>query len=342
MYKSISINDPEFQAKLIENFKSDGLAVINDVLDDDECFDSMNNIVNDFVKLDTGIDLNNIKQTWIDKNLPPQTKPGLFQALMSNSDAVWKLRGNDKIRKIFEILYSNVRGKEITEFIVSGDGINVRPGDIGPFYKGEDWAHLDQTIRGNIYKCIQGQIILTNTTASFVASPKSHLVFEKILDTLKSNSKDNWLKFKNNDIATVKQLIKDVQGSYQIPIIAKRGSFIVWSSSLVHAAKLQSKCENPGVGINKYDGWRGVVYICYRPTEEFNSIEINKRRNAFEENRVLNHWSIKLFNKKPGSRFSYTTKKHDNFELMINNPKLVYDKIGKPVLSDEQKCLLSL
>jgi hypothetical protein len=342
MYPSISINDPDFKTKLINNFKTDGLVVINDVLSDQECLDSMNGILNDFQLLGTGIDINNVKKTWIDHNLPPQTRPGLFQALMSNCDKVWKLRSNDNVRKIFEILYSNFRDKEVNDFIVSGDGINVRPGTIGTYYKGDDWAHLDQTIRGNIYKCIQGQMVLTNTTACFVASPKSHLIFEKILDKLNCNTNTNWLKFSENDIEIVKQMILDSGGKYQIPILAKRGSFVVWASTVVHAAKLQDKAEHPGVGINKYDGWRGVVYICYRPKEEFTQAEIKKRIKAYEENRVVNHWSVKLFGKKPGSRFMYMTKKHDEIEKMINKPELVYEKIGIPILSDKQKKLIGI
>ena len=225
MYTSISINDPDFKKKLINNFTDEGIAVINDVFSDSECENYMDNIVNDFVKLGTGIDVNDIKKTWTDYNLPPQTRPGLFQTLMSNSTTVWEIRANDNVRNIFEILYSHSRKRDITEFIVSGDGINVRPGFVGPYAKGKDWAHLDQTIKGDIFKCIQGQAVLTNTSASFVASPKSHLVFEDILKKLGCDDTSNWLKFNDKQIDGVKKLITDKGGKYQIPILAKKGIF---------------------------------------------------------------------------------------------------------------------
>ncbi len=346
MYPSISINDPDFKNKLIQSFTTNGIAVINDVFDDNECTTYMDSILGDFVKLGTGInltDINSIKNTWTEYNLPPQTRPGLFQSSMSNCEAVWTIRSHNNVKNIFEILYSHTRKKEVKEFIVSGDGINIRPGFVGPYDKAGDWAHLDQTLKGDIYKCVQGQAVLTNTTASFVASPKSHLVFEEIMEKLECDDKTNWLKFDNNQINTVKKLITDTDkgGQYQIPILSKKGSFIVWASSVVHSAKLQNKCENP-LPNDKYNGWRGVIYVCYRPKEEFTKAEIKKRIMVFEENRALNHWSTKMFGKKPGSRYLYDEKRHDQIELIIMNPKLVYSKIGKPVLTDRQKKLIGL
>lgn len=344
MYPSISINDPNFKNKLIQNFTANGIVVVNDVFSDNECTTYMDSILGDFVKLGTGIDLtdtNTIKKTWTDYKLPPQTRPGLFQSTMSNCGAVWTIRSHDNVKLIFETLYSHTKKKEVKDFIVSGDGINVRPGFVGPYHKPGDWAHLDQTLKGNIYKCIQGQAVLTNTTASFVASPKSHLVFEEIMEKLECDDKSNWLKFNDKQIEIVKKLITDKGGQYQIPILSKRGSFIVWASSVVHAAKLQNNCENP-LPNDKYNGWRGVIYVCYRPKDEFTKAEIQKRIKVFEENRALNHWSTKMFSKKPGSRFLYSDKRHDLIELMIADPKLVYSKIGKPVLTDTQKQLIGL
>ena len=157
MYKSISINDPQFAEKLINEFRSDGLVVINDVFSPLECDTYMDEIIDDFVKLNSGIDKNNIKETWIDANLPTQTRPGLFQALMSNLKSVWTIRSHNNVRLIFEILYTNLRNRQVNDFIVSGDGINIRPGNVGPYTtnRTKDWAHLDQTIRNDIFRCIQ-------------------------------------------------------------------------------------------------------------------------------------------------------------------------------------------
>lgn len=347
MYQSISINDPNFGAKLIADFKSNGVVVINDVFTNDECDAFMDGITTDFINLGTGIKLDtntDIKNTWTTYNLPPQTRPGLFQSLMSNSKNIWTIRSHNNVRKIFETLYTDLRKKEMRDFIVSGDGINIRPGFVGPYATSKtknDWAHVDQTIKNNIYKCIQGQAVLTNTTASFVASPKSHLVFDNILEKFNCTDTSNWLKFTDEQITTVKELIQKKGGQYQIPILSKKGSFIVWASTLVHSAKLQDKEEYP-TNEDKYNGWRGVVYVCYRPKEEFTKAEISKRIKAFNENRVLNHWSTKMFGKKPGSRYLYLEKRHPVIETLINDPKATYIKMGTPILTDEQKKLIGL
>ena len=89
MYPSISINDPKFKSKLVSTFKKNGVAVINDVFTNKECKTYMNSILNDFIKLNSDIDKNNIEGTWTTYNLPPQTRPGLFQTLVSNFQAVW-------------------------------------------------------------------------------------------------------------------------------------------------------------------------------------------------------------------------------------------------------------
>lgn len=339
MYPSISIHDTDFSTKLVDEFKKNGLVVINHVFTDPECDQLMDGIVNSFVQLGTGIDLNDLEKTWKEENLPYMTRSGLFQCLMSNLKEVWDIRSHQNVEKIFETIYFSLRGKPIKNFIVSGDGINIKP-NIGPIQTGQskDWAHLDQTIRNNIYKCVQGQAVLTNTTASFVASPKSHLVFEKILDTLKVDKNDtsNWVKFSPNQIEVVKKIVLDNSGQWQIPIVCQKGSFIIWSSTLIHSARLQTKIEVPSL-TDKYLGWRGVVYVCYRPKDEFTSREISKRQEAYKKNRVTNHWGTKIFALKPGFWRNYIgINYHSNIVSLCKNPQ----QVNVCVLTEKQKKLL--
>jgi hypothetical protein len=339
MYPSISIHDTDFPIKLVDEFKKNGLVVIDHVFTDLECDQLMDGITNSFVQLGTGIDLRNLEKTWKEENLPYMTRSGLFQCLMSNLKEVWDIRSHQNVEKIFETTYSGLRGNPMKDFIVSGDGINVKP-NIGPIQTGQskDWAHLDQTIRNNIYKCVQGQAVLTNTTASFVASPKSHLVFEKVLDTLKVDSNDtsNWVKFAPNQIAVVKKIVLDHGGQWQVPILCQKGSFIIWSSTLIHSARLQTKIETPSL-TDKYLGWRGVVYVCYRPKEEFTNPEIFKRQDAYKKNRVTNHWGTKTFALKPGFWRNYIgVDYHANIVSLCKNPQLM----NIPALTEKQKKLL--
>jgi hypothetical protein len=339
MYPSISFTDPIFSKKLIKAFRSDGLAVVTDVLTKAECNKYMDRIIRGFVKLGTGIDKDDLESTWTTYNLPPQTRPGLFQALVSNFPAVWSIRSHSNIQTIFKTLYDDLRGEEQDEFVVSGDGINIKPGFIGPFDNGRDWPHLDQTIPNDIFKCIQGQAVLTNTSASFVASPGSHLVFDKILKKLGVDSKTNWLKFTPDQIDQVRPIVLKEGGQWQVPILAPAGSFIVWASTTIHSAKLQNKETRPNTK-DKYYGWRGVIYVSYRPKSEFSQAQISKRIGAFELNRTTNHWSTHWFGKRPGNRYLYLEKRHPEIESMLDNPLVVYEKVGIPNLTQEQNNLI--
>lgn len=340
MYPSISYNDKDFVGKLVDEFKKNGIVVINDIMTDNECDQYVDNIIDDFCKLDSGVDKQDIKNTWLDKNLPPQTRPGLFQALMGNLSSVWKIRTNEKINNIFKLLYSNLRGRQIDDFIVSGDGINVKPGFVGPYHKEtEQWAHFDQTSNDDIYKCIQGQMVLTNTSASFVGSPCSHLSYLQLLNKYNKVSTTNWWKFNDKDMKEIKNIITKNGGKWQIPILSKKGSFIIWSSTTVHSAKIQNKPEYPTEN-DKYFGWRCIVYVSYRPREEFNTKDLQRRIQAYETNRVTNHWSTKIFPKVPNYFTNNMNDKTQIIKDMVSNPMLVYDKLGKPDLTDDQLKLI--
>jgi len=337
-YRSVSMTDDDFETKLVRNFKRDGLAVVTGVFSKRECRDLMDSIVDDFCQLGTGIDKDNIEETWTVYNLPPQTRHGLFQTTMGNLSAVWTVRSDPNVHKIFKTVYSSLRGEEVSEFLVSGDGINVRPGTVGPYTANRDWPHLDQT-SGDLYKCVQGQAILTQTSASFRASPGSHKLFEDILKRFKLESKSNWHKFSPEEIIKVKKFVESKKCKWQIPIRAPKGSFIIWASSTIHSAKLQDAREEP-TRSDPYNGWRGVVYVCYRPLSEFTNAQINKRRKVLEENRVTNHWGTGMASKKPGSRYLYSNLRHPIIEDLIQNPVKFYETIGEPELTREQKSLL--
>lgn len=335
-YKSISFNSEDFEKKVCRTLREDGVVVINDVLTVDECDGHMDDILLNFEKLETGIKANDIS-TWSKNRLPPQTRTGLFQALMSNQQSVWNVRSHQNIEKIFQIVYSDLRGRTIDDFIVSNDGINIRPKNWPQFKKAPDWAHLDQT-SGSIFECVQGQAVLTNTTACFRCSPKSHLVFDKIVK--EHNGENHWLKFETNQYSGVEKAVLEAGGEWQIPILAKKGSFIIWLSSVIHSARIQIG-NLPEDGKDKHRDWRGIVYVCYRPREDLTEDEIKTRSKVVDENRTTNHRCTKIFPKKPGSFYLYKSL-DDKILEYVKNPKTIYDKIGKPNLNDKQKRLAGL
>merc|ERR1712014_57257 len=248
----------------------------------------------------------------------------MFQAIISGPKPVWEMRKSEKLQKLFQNMYFHIRkdeecynddwkSPEDVELISGIDGVNFQPSQVGTVrwngrnvnldrIDGNDWAHCDQTTpRDEPFKCIQGSLCLSETTAGFRCSPKSHLVFEEILDKLNVHHTGNWLKFKDSSIKNiVKPLVESVGGKWQTPVIVKPGSFIMWFSSTIHSALPATKRYKPTPD-NPWKGWRGVYYICYRPVEEFTEKELLKRQQNIAENRVMNHWCLKTFGKNPGS-----------------------------------------
>jgi hypothetical protein len=343
MYASVSFRDPEFAAKCVERYQREGFCVVQDVFEANECTDWFESILKFFASLGSGIDLANLEETWISENLPPQTRAGLYQALCGNIQAVWDIRSHPNVQAIFKTLYSHFRGQEIKDFIVSGDGVNLFPNKL-PSRPVPDWAHLDQTTRNNTYQCIQGQAVLSNTTACFRASPGSHLVFDELMkiENVSESDTSNWRMITN--VAQCKKVVEASGGQWQVPVMAPRGSFIVWSSTTVHSARASVRVEQPtndasGVIANPRLGWRAVVYVCYRPREEFTDAQIAKRASVVKDNRTTNHWGTKIFAKRPGATFRL--KFHPKIEEYLQTPSQVY-QFSALKLSHEQQRLAGI
>jgi hypothetical protein len=345
-YGILNFNDDNFGTKLIDLIKEFGIVVIKNVIPKEECDIYTKSNFDNIIKISNNLINPNDLSTWKINNLPQQVKPGMFHEVLCNLPATNLIRFNPNIIKIFKTYYNYFKNKQYNDIdlVVSNDGINFKPGSIPPYDKGYNWAHLDQTQDLNLsYKCIQGQMILTNTTAGFVASPKSHLLFEKfVTDTIGNKNKkyiSNFLKFDVKQYDKMKSELEKIGGTWQIPILASKGDFIIWTSSTVHCAKLQDNIELPTVD-DKWNGFRHVIYICYRPRDEFSEIELKNKYNGFITNKVSNHWGTFTF----ASGFNRWTKKEnycDNITKYIKNPELVYeiDQI-KPILTETQQIMM--
>ena len=328
--ESISLLDSNFLERLFYLYERDGVVVITDVMTAGECRQTCDDMVAYVEALGSGVDAKRIQDTWTEYNLPPQTRPGLFQALLSNMPAAWAVRSHPNVRRIFEGLYSHLRRAPTRDFIVSNDAITLIPGCVaGACGSHKDWPHLDQTTRDDIFRCIQGQAVLTETLASFVASPGSHRLHSAIIDAcgVASDDASDWCKFSDSQARRVRALVMKAraEGSphidWQVPVIAPRGSFIVWASATVHSSRLSPVFE-PATTDDPYRGWRAVVYVCYLPRTEFSEEELATRRAVVVRNQTTNHWATKVFPKRPGGRGG--VQRHPRIEAMLEDPMLVY------------------
>lgn len=343
LYGIVDINDDNFKDKLIKLIKEFGVVVIKNVINKNDCDTHVQNLVNDIEKI-TDVKANN-EDTWTTENLPRQTRPGLFKEVLCNTPTSNTIRYNENIIKIFKTYYESIKNEHYNDddLVVSNDGINIKPGSMPPYDDGRDWPHLDQNDNPNEpYKCIQGQMVLTNTSAGFRASPKSHMVFEQTLNhILKRKNKNNFLVFEPKDYQYLNQLIEEVGGKWQIPIYAEKGDFIIWLSSVIHSAILQKKPEKDVYNDNndRWHNWRAVIYVCYRPRDEFTEKELYDKYNSFLKNGATNHWGTDIV-KMPqcnNNKFNFSPK----IIQYIQNPKTVYDIDNMtPNLTEIQKKMM--
>ncbi|KAL7576545.1 hypothetical protein ACA910_018039 [Epithemia clementina (nom. ined.)] len=245
-----------------DTFKHYGVAVITDVFSKKECDAHADSILTAFERLGTGVRRDNV-DSWMTKpqNLvPTQTRVGLYKQVFSNLPAVWDIRSDDRLISLFTRLYNGDH-----RLIVSGDGINVlvngRSEKLSP---NKDWAHLDSV--GPFDGCIQGQVVLTDTSAAFRCSPRSNAIYDDFMTCVLNKTKatnNNWHKLNGAQIEWYKMhLPKD--GQYQIRIPAPRGSVILWYSHVVHSACPALETVKHPPADNPFLGTRCVVYVSYQ------------------------------------------------------------------------------
>jgi hypothetical protein len=329
-YPTIDFKSKNFETDLCKFYNEYGVCVIANVFTPDECNNIMDNVVSSFEKLGTGVN-RNVPKTWHNYSLPVMTRPGMFQTAMCNLPVIWKARTDDRIIHIFTTLYKKFRGTD--DLIVSSDGINIKHGQVGPFHNvkddlKKDWCHLDQTIDADLYKCIQGQLVMTNTTSAFRCTPKSHKHLYRILiDYGKAGDPGNWFKFNDTEKSEIKEFLEKKGCEWQIPIYCSQGSFIVWNSALIHSAKFADKPET-STKEDPWKGWRGVLYISYRPRSDMRKSDIAKKIKNIKENRVMNHWSTKTFPHMPGGGYQRHVERHEIIDELTKEPTKVYDILG--------------
>lgn len=345
--KQFTINyseEDEFEEKVTKMLQEWGVVIIEDVFDRDECKTGFEEILKGFFKISP-----DLKTAWIKKSLPPAPRAGLFQRVVGNLPPVWKVRSDKRLKKIFSSVYSRLRGYEINDFVTSIDGINIHPPFDGPYAPKmsedeidySDWAHMDQTFREcdkPEQLCVQGQVVLNDSSACFRCSPGSHRVFNSILDMLGIDKKDksNWCKFNSSNYSAIKNIVEEAGGKWQIPIRTKAGSVILWFSSTIHSAMHQSEdveldSENPLLD------WRAVVYVCYRPRNEVGDAHFKRLQRCFTENRLTNHWGSRMF----GKNLRFSPDLNPTIEHFVEHPEKVYEIEGlKPELTEEVKSLI--
>jgi len=268
--------------------------------------------------------------TWTPFKLPAQTRRGLYQNVVGNLDSVWDIRAHERVNDVFRKTYGVLRGRVFgnSDLYTSIDGINLcPPKTAGRGGSSTDWAHLDQTTRHAPLACVQGQVVLTDTSASFVCSPGSNHVYSDLLDMAGApTDASNWCKFKHELYPKLAETVERAGGQWQVPVKARAGSVILWLSSTVHSASHQ----DPGDAT-----WRAVVYVCQRPKVDCKPDHYKRLKQCLETNRLTNHWGTRVFPK--ASRFFALDKSKysPTVVALTENPALVYERLPRSPRNDE-------
>ena len=282
-------------SQVLEMLDEYGVAIIPNVLDEQECEDGIDDMWKYLEFLTSDSDFKILKDdhtTWRNiTKLFPKHSMLLQHWGIGHSDFVWNIRQNPKVADIFAEIY-RVKKEEL---LVSFDGASIHmPPEITKigWNRNNTWYHSDQSFLRNDFECIQGWINLFDTnegdaTLSFLEA--SHNFHEDFARISENNIKDDWYKLDKDELEFFK-----LNGCEEKKIKCPRGSLVLWDSRLIH-------CGTEPFKNREKENFRCVVYVCYQPRSNADEKQLIKKRKAFEELRMTSHWpcKVKLFPKNP-------------------------------------------
>ena len=289
-YSNITIENYSSPDEIFEIMEKYGVVIIENYIKTPD--DHVQDIFDWFLEMFP--DLSHEPNSWIGENLPSGPRYGMYQSLVGNCPTFIKLR--EDLYKLFCDIYDE------PELMTSIDGMSFYP----PYTSNEkDWPHIDQLKTENT--CYQSQIVLTDTTASFVCTPGSHKLLDFIKSHLASDKdlKGDWFKFKDDNLTTIQEKISELKKednllyNWQIPIVAPKGSVILWYSNTIHSSRRQVELySSKEHHLTNFINWRCVVYICMRPKKDFRKQDVKRIRECTSTGRMTNHWGKTMFPKK--------------------------------------------
>lgn len=337
------LDTPEAYEACTALLKEWGVVVIPNVFSATECDTYMAGIGAAICGMSDGFKPAKATDTWKAEILPPWIRDGLFRTGISGHPAVTRIRSDDRMSNIFRGVQSYLFGRNIGDLVTSIDSVNFRP-PVAPFFTpaAKDWPHVDVTGADGVYSCIQGQVVLSNSTAAFRCSPKSHLLYKEFLSDKRIGgngfSEANWNMFSTEPEAVriMATALGGIGGLYQVPIFARKGTVILWLSSTVHSAQVQAP---PVKDIALRPAWltegpcpnyRGVVYVCLRPRADVDQDHIDRLQMCEALNRQTNHWGERVFPLIPQSRVGKRTVYTEKILKLARNPLLAFEMAKVP------------
>jgi len=269
-----------------------GVAVIPNILTENECITLRNQIWDELKYVSKNrFDVND-QNTW--KNyfdFFPLHSMLLQHFSLGQMQPIWDIRQHNNVCKVFEKIWNTPKDN----LLVSFDGLSVH---LPPektkrgWYLGNNWFHTDQSFHKKEKCCIQGFVNLypvNDKDASLTILEKSHKYHQAFYNEYKPEDTSDWFKLNDSTIEFYKN-----KNCKPYAVKADVGSIVLWDSRTIHQGKEPEKQR-------ENENFRMVVYVCMMPRDNVNEKILLKKRKAFNELRVTNHWANnpKLFPKTP-------------------------------------------
>ena len=275
-----------------------GVAIIPDVLDNDECemlvdgvWNYFEHITKDWKEPNKPIDRND-KTTWREfYKLYPKHSMLIQEWNVGQAQVSWDFRQKEKLVDIFAKFWNCNR----EDLLVSFDGLSLNlPPEVTRkgWRRNKTWYHTDQSYLTEGFQCLQSWITGLDVnegdeTLSFYEGSNNY--HHEFGEEFKINEKADWYKLNEEE----EKFYID-KGCAIKHIKCPKGSMVFWDSRTIHCGIEPSKNRQT-------ENIRAIVYLCYMPRKLCSNANLKKKQKAFDELRTTNHYPCKpkLFPKNP-------------------------------------------
>lgn len=278
-----------------ETIERYGVAIIPDVLDEDECDQMVSGMWDYFEHITQAWEVpikRDQPDTWRQiYNLFPMHSM-LFQYFdVGHCQASWDVRQNPNVIDVFSHIWQCSDEKLLVSF--DGLSFNLMPEVTKRGWNRDNtWYHSDQSFTRNRFECIQSWVTgldVNEGDATLAVMEGSNRYHEEFATTFQVKDKTDWYK-----LTREQQAFYEERGCTYKKIKCPKGSMVLWDSRTIH-------CGVEAMKARKSPKLRAVIYVCYTPRSFATKAIIRKRIKAFEELRTSTHWPHKftLFGKNP-------------------------------------------
>ena len=273
-----------------EYLNTNGIAVIPNILTEDECIYYRNNIWDEikYISQDR-FDINNLN-TWNEfYNFNPLHSMLLHYFSLGHMQPIWDIRQYSNVYQVFEKIWDI----SVNDLLVSFDGLSIHlpPEKTKRGWYESNWFHTDQSSKKIGNHCIQGLINLypvNDGDATLSILEKSHYLHQSFFKDNNIINSSDWYQLKENDLEYFKECD-------ECAIKADIGSMVLWDSRTFHQG------IEPIIN-RKNENFRMAIYITMMPRTSLTDPKaLIKKQKAFRNLRITSHWANSnfLFPKKP-------------------------------------------